>query len=201
VGKPPPSGRLVRERRIYRATLEELASADYGTLSYENVAKRAGVNKTTLYRRWPAKADLVGRALLALSDEMLIGPSSGAIRDDLIEIGRRYVTLALSLEGQGLARLALLREEPELVSVVAQLRRRREQSLERLLAAAVERGELAKGTDLSLLLDMLGGLLHVRLFLKPEREVDEHVTTRAVDILLRGVLEAPQRRTTQRKPR
>jgi AcrR family transcriptional regulator len=100
------SSRVLRERSILRATLEEL---DYGALSIDSVAKRAGVNKTTVYRRWPTKADLVGSALTALADQMTLGPSAGSLRADLLEIGRRMLNLALSLEGQGLARLGILR--------------------------------------------------------------------------------------------
>src|SRR5258708_26784336 len=137
------SRRAQRERSILRATLEELAGADYGALSVDNVAKRAGVNKTTVYRRWPTKADLVGSALTALADEMTLGPSAGSLRADLLEIGRRMLSLALSLEGQGLARLGVLRRrEPELAGAVTRLRARRQEKLEQLLAAALGRGQL-----------------------------------------------------------
>lgn len=187
-----PTRRSQRERNILRATLEELAGADYGTLSIDNVAKRAGVNKTTVYRKWPTKAELVGSALLALAEQISVGPSSGSLRGDLLEIGRRLLNVALSLEGQGLARLHVLRRpEPELAGTIALLRERRSQKLEHLLAAAVERGELAPDADLSLLLDMLGGLLHVRLFVKG-LGVDELDIARAVDVLLDGVKLAPR---------
>ena len=46
-------------RGILAAALEELASAGYRALRIEDVATRAGVNKTTVYRRWPTKEDLV----------------------------------------------------------------------------------------------------------------------------------------------
>jgi AcrR family transcriptional regulator len=182
-----PSRRAQREASILRATLEELAGADYGALSVDNVAKRAGDNKTTVYRRWPTKADLVGSALTALADQMTLGPSAGSLRADLLEIGRRMLNLALSLEGQGLARLGVLRRpERELAGAVTRLRARRQEKLEQLLAAAVERGELSKNADLALMLDMLGGLVHVRLFVKGEG-VDELVIARAVDVLLHGM--------------
>jgi len=181
------SSRVLRERNILRATLEELAGADYGALSIDSVAKRAGVNKTTVYRRWPTKADLVGSALTALADHMTLGPSAGSLRADLLEIGRRMLNLALSLEGQGLARLGILRSpDPELVDAVTRLRARRQEKLEQLLSSAVERGELSKDADLALILDMLGGLLHVRVFVKGEG-VDDAVIARAVDVLLHGM--------------
>jgi AcrR family transcriptional regulator len=185
---PELSRRALRERGILRATLEELAAADYGGLSIDSVAKRAGVNKTTVYRRWPTKADLVGSAITALADQMTVGPSTGSLRADLLEIGRRMLNLALSLEGQGLARCGLLRRrEPELAGTLNRLRVNRQKHLEELLAAAVERGELSRDADMAMMLDMLGGLLHVRLFVKGEG-VDELVVAQAVDVILHGVL-------------
>ena len=47
---------------VLEATLDELGLVGYGALSVEQVATRAGVNKTTVYRRWPTKAALVERA-------------------------------------------------------------------------------------------------------------------------------------------
>src|SRR5258705_12527876 len=90
---PELSRRALRERGILRRTLEELAAADYGGLSIDSVARRAGVNKTTVYRRWPTKADLVGSAITALADQMTVGPSTGSLRADLLEIGRRMLNL------------------------------------------------------------------------------------------------------------
>jgi AcrR family transcriptional regulator len=48
-----PGGRSARVRAAaIAATLAELAETGYSALSLENVARRAGVHKTTLYRRW-----------------------------------------------------------------------------------------------------------------------------------------------------
>ena len=55
-------------RRALAATLRELARVGYAALRFEEVAGRAGVNKTTVYRRWPDKQALVRAALLSLSD-------------------------------------------------------------------------------------------------------------------------------------
>jgi AcrR family transcriptional regulator len=45
------------------AVIEELAAASYERLSIPDVAERAGVNKTSVYRRWPTRSDLVRAAL------------------------------------------------------------------------------------------------------------------------------------------
>ena len=51
------SARVVQE--VLTATAEELGRSGYAALRIEDVAERAGVNKTTIYRRWPTKAALV----------------------------------------------------------------------------------------------------------------------------------------------
>ena len=52
---------------MLRTTLEVLGDRGYAGLRVEDVAAKAGVNKTTIYRRWPTRADLVIAALTALA--------------------------------------------------------------------------------------------------------------------------------------
>src|ERR1700737_3283793 len=47
------------DRRLLDATRVEVAEAGYDRLTIDAVARRAGVARTTLYRRWPTKLDLV----------------------------------------------------------------------------------------------------------------------------------------------
>ncbi len=70
-GEPPnavelrarPGGRSARVvRDVLRAAFELFAERGYGGLSIEEVSARAGVNKTTVYRRWPTKIDLLRAA-------------------------------------------------------------------------------------------------------------------------------------------
>jgi AcrR family transcriptional regulator len=171
---------------ILRAALEELARADYGGLTIERVATRAGVNKTTVYRQWPTKADLIRAALESVAEASAAGPSTGTLRGDLLQIGRRMLAFASSFEGQGIVRLRLLEHpEPELAEIAKSLNERYSSRLRDVLREAVTRRELSPDIDVQLLLDMLGGALHVRLFLKNER-VDDVVIARIVDVLIDG---------------
>lgn len=183
---PKRSGRPTRQHEILRAALEELARADYGGLSFERVAARAGVAKTTVYRQWPTKADLIRAALETVAEATAPGPSTGTLRGDLMSIGRRMLEFASSFEGQGIVRLRLLEHpEPELAAIAKALNERYSARLNDLLGEAVARGELDSDVDAQLLLDMLGGALHLRLFLRNER-VDDVVIARIVDVLLCG---------------
>ena len=79
-----PGGRSARVRTaVLRATLDELAAVGYGDLSFESVAHRAGVHKTTLYRHRPNREALVREALLARSGVTVPIPDTGSLRADL----------------------------------------------------------------------------------------------------------------------
>src|SRR5688500_3299261 len=78
-----PVGRGPKLRKaVLAATLLELADRGYAALSIEDVARRAGVNKTTVYRRWGDRQSLV---VDALTDEMAVVtiPDTGTIEGDL----------------------------------------------------------------------------------------------------------------------
>ncbi len=190
--------RILREREILRATLEELASSDYGGLTIERVAARAGVNKTTVYRHWPTKAVLVRAALSSVVEAHSIDPSTGSVRADLLIIGRKVVDFAQSFEGQCIMRLCSSGiSDGELAEIARMLQAAQEHHLKRLIDEAFARGELRPGVDGKLLLDMLGGSLWARLMMKNER-VDDVVIARIVDLLLEGAL-APAARRKARK--
>ena len=59
------------DRAIHQATIELLGEEGYEGLSIEAVAARAGVGKTTLYRRWPSKEPLVVDAIKGSESEYL----------------------------------------------------------------------------------------------------------------------------------
>lgn len=181
--------------------LEELARADYGGLTFERVAARAGVNKTTVYRHWETKADLVRAALSSVAQAFGPGPTTGTLRGDLLRIGRAMADFSTSFEGQSLMRLRLLQHpEPELAGIAKGLHATHLVELVALAQAAVARGEVAADVDITLLLDMLGGALHVRLVMKNE-PVDHVFIARVVDVLLDGVSRSkPQRMVAPRKP-
>lgn len=60
--------RIARSRTAIRAAaLDELGEAGYGGFSIESVAARAGVGRSTVYRHWDGKLDLIADALDSLN--------------------------------------------------------------------------------------------------------------------------------------
>ncbi len=74
---------------MHAATLAELAEFGYAGLSVERVAKRARTSKAAIYRRWPARADLVAAAIRdVLSHDKDMTPDTGDVRADLFSVLR-----------------------------------------------------------------------------------------------------------------
>ena len=76
------------DRAILEATIELLAEDGFGGLSIEAVAARAGVGKTTVYRRWPSKIPLVVDALTHLKNPstVVIPAHTMSTRDALVRV-------------------------------------------------------------------------------------------------------------------
>src|SRR5580658_6994043 len=75
------SARIVAD--VLRATAEELARVGYTALRMEDVARAAGVNKTTVYRRWPTKVQLVTETMRREHEQRVVAPDTGSVREDL----------------------------------------------------------------------------------------------------------------------
>jgi AcrR family transcriptional regulator len=74
---------------VHAATLAELAESGYAGLSVERVAKRARTSKAAIYRRWPARADLVAAAIRhAIAHDKDMTPDTGDVRADLFSVLR-----------------------------------------------------------------------------------------------------------------
>lgn len=144
---------------IVSATFAELAACGYARLSMEAVARRAGVGKAALYRRWSSKqemlADLVRQAV---ADTLPPAPSTGAFRSDLRELlGELRDQVAAPVVADVVPTLlAELRHTPALAEVVQAdvAGPRREVGVE-MLRAAVERGDLPPSVDVDLAVDLL----------------------------------------------
>ncbi|MDN3353283.1 TetR/AcrR family transcriptional regulator [Actinomadura sp. DC4] len=91
--RPPGRPRSERaDKAIIDATLDLLAEeGGVAGVSIEAVAARAGVGKTTIYRRWPNKEALIIDALAALKAPFP-APVGDSVRDDLVAIARAFMT-------------------------------------------------------------------------------------------------------------
>jgi AcrR family transcriptional regulator len=159
-------GRSARVREaILAATLHELTVNGYAALSVEAVASRAGVNKTTIYRRWPTLDDLLVDALTTWSLDAIPGPDTGNIETDLLALGKQIAEQLNGGVGRQIAATVLTAglRSPQLREAT---RRYFEQQAERAtphVARAIDRGELPSNTDINALLTTFRAPLFYRL--------------------------------------
>ncbi|MGW0899403.1 TetR/AcrR family transcriptional regulator [Streptomyces goshikiensis] len=187
--RAPAGAAVLREdvtEAIWAAVLEELAAVGFSRMSIEGIARRAGVGKTAVYRRWKSKLhlvlDLVGafavdglpvpatgslygdvRALLEVMSHVLRHPVASAVIPDLLVEAARNPEIADAVRG------ALLDGERRMA--------------EGIITDAVARGELPAGVDAARALDLAIGPLYWR-----QAVVREPVPTSYLDDLARSVV-------------
>jgi AcrR family transcriptional regulator len=186
------SARVVRD--VLEATLDVLAKRGYAALSFEEVATKAGVSRTTIYRRWPAKVDLVRAALLHMADEHPVAPDTGSIRSDLIEGVRVKLAAHVAERDSGLIRaIPAEHADPELMALVRTVRMRFLQPFLAAIERAVARGELPRAVDPMLVLDAILSAVHMKHAVFCE-EIDAAYMEGLVDLVLDGARTLPAAR-------
>lgn len=174
------------------ATAEELSRVGYSSLRVEDVAARSGVNKTTIYRRWPTKPELVGAALRAVWESPEV-PDTGSLRSDLLASLGKTAAFAMSPIGRGLTRVIQVeRAHPELEPIARSLREDFRGLRELLVQRGIERHELPPSTDVRFLTDLVAAPIFYRLFTEGEA-VDASFIENVIDVVLCGVRECAKR--------
>ncbi|HEY7349863.1 MAG TPA: TetR/AcrR family transcriptional regulator [Ktedonobacterales bacterium] len=143
---------------ILRATLEELAEVGFEALSIEAVAARARVGKTTIYRRWPSKTELVLEAISVIHAEVPV-IDTGSFRDDMLAMMRGAFQLRTTLVEQLLFKaMGEVKSNPEVFQVfVARHVTPRFQAIYQMIERAKARGELRQDIDPALITSLMAG--------------------------------------------
>jgi AcrR family transcriptional regulator len=175
---------------VLEAALEELATGGVGAFSIEGVAKRAGVHKTTLYRRWGTREELVLEAMLDRAGERISVPDTGSLREDLFELAHTAAANAATPEVAAMAR-AVAAQAPYDSRLAAANRRFWDERLAldaMIVKHAIERGEVAPGTQPRQVIESVLGPIHLRLLLTGE-PIGADVLRGIVDIVVDGIMQ------------
>ncbi len=146
--RPTRRDRETLRQAVYLAVLDELAEHGYADTTIEGVSARAGAAKTSVYRYWPTKEELVLDTLrTSLPQPADQPPGTGSIREDFLVILRQ---IRHSVDGPGAAVLAGLLGErqrhPRIAStVVDKIVKPRQRLMLDALHQAATRGEIPVG--------------------------------------------------------
>lgn len=166
--RTPAGAAVLREdvtEAIRAAVFEELASVGYARMSIEGIARRAGVGKTAVYRRWRSKLHLVLDVVSAVAVMGLPAPDTGSLEGDLrllYEVTSR--ALRHPVASQIIPDLqAEAARNPEIAEAMQKaLRDGQEGVASTIISAAERRGEIRSGVDRELALDLISGPLYWR---------------------------------------
>ena len=153
------------DQAILRATLKLLTDRGYAGMSVEGVASKAGVAKSTIYRRYSSKEELVAAALGALRDDLGPLPDTGDIRTDIVEMILQTRRAIKRGPGFGMVGALLVEEHrsPELLELLRErvLRPRRDEAI-MVLQRGLDRGEIRADADLEVAVQAMVGAVFTR---------------------------------------
>jgi AcrR family transcriptional regulator len=170
---------------ILVAAIQLLSEVGYARLTVAEVARRAGVSKPAIYRRWAQKSQLVVEAMVTQMP-MRLPPDTGSTTGDLLALTEQLMT-TMTKTPMGRVLPGLVAEMAADPVLAASYRALIIEPTRMLWRAAVEagmaRGDLADDTDVELVLDVLAGPLYVRLLITGD-PIDPHYARAGVDMVL-----------------
>ena len=170
---------------ILDSVLQLMQKEGYNAVTIEGVARHAGVGKQTIYRWWGSRAELILEAFANHAADIVPTPDRGSLREDLevfIAAGFKRLFKGYGAIMRGLMADAILDPEFNKILREAFILRRRAATKE-ILKRGIERGEIAKDTDMDLMIDMLFGPVWFRLLVQ-HAKLDATFARQIIDAVL-----------------
>jgi AcrR family transcriptional regulator len=162
----PASGGRARDPElddaITTATTALLGEIGFAGLTIEAIARRAGVARATVYRRWPNLDALLAHVLRGVVHEIPI-PDLGHVRDDLIAILDHELAVVRRDAGKLYPSLGVqAKADPDARRTMGELIQRRRAAVRAVLRRGVQCGEVRTDVDLDLAFFLIWGPLYYR---------------------------------------
>ena len=166
---------------VLDATLHVLARDGFNGLRYEVIAEMAGVNKSTIYRRWPSKSELVRDVIHSIPGSEKTPPATGSVSGDLIVLGKRISKFFSSAEGEAIMQVLVTEtRDEELEQLCEEMGRKRDRVVAEILH---DNGVNER------VVDYLAPLLPAAIFFRQKvmrKEISDAFLAELVKILLAG---------------
>jgi AcrR family transcriptional regulator len=180
--------RVVRTRRdVLAAAHDVLVEEGWERVTLARVAERSGYARTTLYRHWPQRLDLL-RDLIGEEVHLLHTRPRGDLREDLIAEMEAF-QVAVTTSGLGRVMIAIgqqARDDAELAELSSSVRADGAQVLHEILAAAVASRELPADLDPDRAVVQLAGPVLFRYLFETDDGLDHAFVVSVVDWFLAG---------------
>jgi TetR/AcrR family transcriptional regulator, regulator of autoinduction and epiphytic fitness len=179
--------RIERSRMaILRAAVEELGAVGYGGVTIESIAARAGVGKSTIYRHWPDKLELIADAFETFHEQMVPDLGIRSVRESVATLLRHVAEVVVDSTFSRCipALIEGAERDPRVREFHHRYSAERRQTLIELIAIGIESGEISAEVDPELATTaLLGAIFYRRLMTASPLEPAE--AGRLVDLVLR----------------
>lgn len=177
---------LRSHQAMLKATLELLGEVGFESMSIDAIAARAGVGKTTIYRRYSGKAELVADAIESIREEVVI-PDTGSLWGDLDALIENAAQITLSTLGRQTVAMIIssAASNPEFAQIYwTKYLQPRRQAFATVIERAKKRQEVPTNLDSGLIFDTLSGIMLYALIFPPNDELWTAHVRRALALLL-----------------
>ena len=161
--------RIERTRRVVlESAAELLGECGFGRTSIEAISERSGVARSTIYRHWPDRNELLVQSILKRI-ETTEATDTGDLRADLISLYSQLGSMLNEEETRSVvsAFIAESSRDPELAALHSKFTKVRSDACRALISNAVARGDLPGGTDSAQMAhDLAGGIFFRGLVLR-----------------------------------
>jgi AcrR family transcriptional regulator len=190
--KPPGRPRSAESHQaMLQAALELLTEVGYEAMSIEAIAGRAGVGKTTIYRRYSGKAELIADAIESIREEVVI-PDTGSLWGDLDTLIENAAQITLNPLGRQAVAMILssAASNVEFAQIywLKYLQPRR-QAFAVVVERAKNRQEIHAHLDPGLVFDALSGIMLYALIFQPSGETWQAYVRRALKLMVSSRIE------------
>ena len=164
------------QNTVLTAAFELLSESGVGGFSVDEVARRSGVARTTIYRHWPTREALVIDACSRIKAEQT-APDTGSLEGDLTAILTDIAHLLATANWSSVlpSIVDIAERDPEFADIHSKIQRGHAAPLREVLDRAVRRGEPPADADLSILVAALLGPLFYRRWFSREAIDDRFV--------------------------
>ena len=187
--KPPGRPRSAQSHQaILQAALELLAEVGFAAMSMDAIAARAGVGKTTIYRRYASKEELVADAIENIREEIVI-PDTGNLQSDIDTLIQNAAQITLNPIGRQTVAMIIssASSNPQFAQIYwTKYLQPRRKAFAVVLERAKAREEIEADLDSDLIFDTMSGIMLYALIFQPPSESWTTYVRRALNLLFRN---------------
>jgi AcrR family transcriptional regulator len=167
--------RVRRSREaVLGATTQLLFERGFAGATVDEISRRSGVAKTTIYRHWPTRTDLLRDACSTLGTP-LDTPNSGSFKEDVTALTTNLAHVLRSAEWTSVlpSIIDAAERDPEIADMYSKLQQGYSAPFETIIQRALRNGELPDDTDAAMLIAALTGPLFYRRWFSREPLTDD----------------------------